>query len=133
MDWAPSLNLGHDKVHRVSTERYKRAIQRDRRRRFVQDATKDEVLAEGEERCVTLDTTTETADDTRETRTDTTTVGTQTLLTIDDVETLENLKSQNASLHEEIEELQKRCTQLQLDNTSLSEEKDEAKQRAAHL
>ena len=93
--WAPLLNLGHDKVRRVLTERYKRAIQRDRRKRFVQDATKDVVLAEGEESCVTLDTTTETADDTCRTRRDTTTAGihTHTLLTIDGVETLENLKS----------------------------------------
>ena len=80
-----------------------------------------------------MDTTTETTNDTCETRSVTTTVGTQTLLTIDGVETLENLKAQNASLHEKIEELQQRCTQLQLDNTDLSAEKDEAKQRAACL
>ena len=45
-------------------------MQRDRHKRFVHDTTKDEVLAEGEERCVTLDATAKIADDTCETRTD---------------------------------------------------------------
>ena len=117
--WAPSLNLGRDKVHRISTERYKRAKHRERHRRFVQDTAKDEVLDEGEKRCVTLDTTTETTDDACETRRVTTIAGTQTLRTIDSVETLENLKAHNASLHEKIEELQQRFTQLQLASTNL--------------
>ena len=56
-------------------------------KRFGQDATKDEVLDEGEESCVTLDTTTETVGDTGNTRRDTTTVSTQTVLTINGVET----------------------------------------------
>ena len=62
---------------------FERAIQasqqKERRRRFVHDATKGEVLDEGEERCVPMDTTTETADDACETKRVTTTVGTQTL------------------------------------------------------
>ena len=41
-------------VPRVSTEQYKQAMQRDRCSRFIQNTTKDEALAEGEEMCVTL-------------------------------------------------------------------------------
>ena len=53
----------------------------------------------------------QTTNDTCETRSDTTTTaGTQTLLTIDSEETVENLKAQNADLLEKIKELQQRCT-----------------------
>lgn len=133
MDWAPSINLGHETVPTLSVARYDRAVRRERRKRQreVEGILENECEIEETEVAGETEETSETMEMCE------VTVGviksTQTLLTMNEVESLVELKEQHNSACREVTELQEKCEKLEQDNTSLRAEKEDLSQKVARL
>ena len=107
VDWAPSINLGHESAPSVSSDRYDPAVQRERnkRRRTEPEPEPDDTMV-------------------------TKSIGTQTVITMNEVESLMKSETQHVK---ELGELRQTCAQLEQDNTRLRAETKELREQITKL